>query len=66
MAQPGERWLYNTGAQVARPCCASAPPAQRAFADVLQSRLLRPLGMTQTGFFASDPSPAGDGLRQNP
>ena len=55
LAQPGERWLYNTGAQVAAVLCQRAAGATR-FADVLQSRLLGPLGMTQTSFFASDPS----------
>ncbi len=55
LAQPGERWFYNTGAQVAGVLCMRAAGAAR-FADVLQSRLLQPLGMSQTGFFASDTS----------
>jgi CubicO group peptidase (beta-lactamase class C family) len=55
LSQPGERWLYNTGAQVAAVLCQRAAGAAR-FADVLQSRLLGPLGMTQTSFFASDTS----------
>jgi CubicO group peptidase (beta-lactamase class C family) len=55
LAQPGERWLYNTGAQVAAVLCHRAVGATR-FAEVLESRLLRPLGMSQTAFFASDTS----------
>ncbi len=55
LAQPGERWLYNTGAQVAAVLCQRAAGATR-FADVLASRLLRPLGMAQTSFFTSDTS----------
>lgn len=55
MAQPGERWLYNTGAQVLGVLCARAAGAN-AYAEVLRTRILDPLGMTGTAFFTADPS----------
>jgi len=53
MAQPGERWLYNTGAQVLGVLCRRVTGAA-SYADVLRSRLFAPLGMTDTSFVASD------------
>lgn len=53
MAQPGERWLYNTGAQVLGVLCQRAEGAAR-YEDVLRERLLEPLAMTQTAFAAPD------------
>ena len=53
MAQPGERWLYNTGAQVLGVLCQRAAAAAR-FEEVLRSRLFEPLGMSQTSFVAPD------------
>jgi CubicO group peptidase (beta-lactamase class C family) len=53
MAQPGERWLYNTGAQVLGVLCQRAAGAS-SYAEVLRSRLLQPLGMTQTAFFTTE------------
>jgi CubicO group peptidase (beta-lactamase class C family) len=53
MAQPGERWLYNTGAQVLGVLCRRAAGAS-SYAEVLRSRLLQPLGMTQTAFFTTE------------
>jgi CubicO group peptidase (beta-lactamase class C family) len=53
MAQPGERWLYNTGAQVLGVLCQRAADKAR-FEDVLRSRLFEPLEMTQTSFVAPD------------
>jgi CubicO group peptidase (beta-lactamase class C family) len=53
MAQPGERWLYNTGAQVLGVLCQRAAGAAR-FDEVLRSRLFEPLGMSQTAFAAPD------------
>ena len=55
MAQPGERWLYNTGAMVLGVLCQRAAGAG-SYHDVLRSRLLEPLGMTQTAFSAPDAS----------
>jgi CubicO group peptidase (beta-lactamase class C family) len=54
LAQPGERWLYNTGALVLGVLCGRA--AGMPFADVLQSRIFEPLGMRDTAFFAHDTS----------
>jgi CubicO group peptidase (beta-lactamase class C family) len=68
MAQPGERWLYNTGAHVLGVLCQRAAAAS-SFNDVLRSRVFEPLGMTSTSFFAGDQTrlatayaPTPDGL----
>jgi CubicO group peptidase (beta-lactamase class C family) len=53
MAQPGEHWLYNTGAQVLGVLCQRAAGAS-SYHEVLRSRLFEPLGMSQTAFFAPD------------
>ena len=50
MAQPGERWLYQTGSQVLGVLCARV--TGRSFEDVMRERLLAPLGMDDTGFHA--------------
>ena len=55
MAQPGECWLYNTGAQILGVLCQRAAGASR-YEEVLRTRLFEPLGMTQTAFCASDVS----------
>ena len=52
LAQPGDRWLYQTGSQVlgvlvSRLCAAP-------FEDVLRERVLSPLGMDDTGFHTAD------------
>jgi CubicO group peptidase (beta-lactamase class C family) len=54
VAQPGERWLYNTGASVLGVLAARA--AGQPFSDVLRSRVFVPLGMTDTAMYARDPS----------
>ena len=51
LAQPGERWLYNTGASVLGVLCARA--AGMPFADVLRTRICEPLGMKDTGFWTT-------------
>ena len=43
LAQPGERWLYNTGASVLGVLLARA--AGQPFGEVLRSRIFEPLGM---------------------
>ena len=53
IAQPGERWMYNTGASVLGVLLARA--AGQSFGEVLRTRIFAPLGMTQTAFWASDP-----------
>jgi CubicO group peptidase (beta-lactamase class C family) len=52
LAQPGERWMYNTGAQVLGVLAARA--AGQPFSEVLQSRIFEPLGMRDTGFWTAD------------
>jgi CubicO group peptidase (beta-lactamase class C family) len=52
IAQPGERWLYNTGASVLGVLAARA--SGQPFAEVLRSRVFEPLGMRDTAFFTSD------------
>lgn len=54
IAQPGERWLYNTGASVLGVLIARV--AEQPFGEVLQTRLFEPLGMLDTGFWAPDPT----------
>ena len=52
LAQPGDRWLYQTGSQVLGILASRAAGA--AFEDVLRDRVLGPLGMNDTGFHAVD------------
>ena len=52
IAQPGERWLYNTGASVLGVLCARAAGAP--LGEVMASRLLDPLGMTSTAMWTSE------------
>jgi len=46
--QPGERWLYHTGASVLGVLLARV--SGRPLPELLQERILSPLGMTSTGF----------------
>jgi CubicO group peptidase (beta-lactamase class C family) len=52
LAQPGERWLYNTGAHVLSVLCARA--AGMSYDEVLRTRIFGPLGMRDTGFSTDD------------
>ena len=52
LAQPGERWLYNTGASVLGVLLARA--AGQPFPEVLRTRVLEPLGMKDTAFWTAD------------
>ncbi len=52
LAQPGERWLYNTGASVLGVLVARA--TGEPFADVLRTRVFEPLGMRDTAFWTSE------------
>src|SRR3954449_2526971 len=52
LAQPGERWLYNTGAHVLSVLCARATGT--SFGEVLRSRIFEPLGMRDTAFHTED------------
>jgi CubicO group peptidase (beta-lactamase class C family) len=67
LAQPGERWLYNTGAHVLGVLLARA--TAEPFAEVLRTRLFEPLGMRDTAFWTSETdrlatayAPTPDGL----
>jgi CubicO group peptidase (beta-lactamase class C family) len=51
LAQPGERWIYNTGASVLGVLLARA--TGEPFADVVRSRVCEPLGMRDTAFFTT-------------
>jgi CubicO group peptidase (beta-lactamase class C family) len=51
IAQPGERWMYNTGASVLGVLLARA--AGQPLADVMRTRLFEPLGMRDTAFWTS-------------
>jgi len=51
LAQPGERWLYNTGASVLGVLLARA--TGEPFPDVLATRVFEPLGMHDTGFWTA-------------
>jgi CubicO group peptidase (beta-lactamase class C family) len=52
LAQPGQRWLYNTGAHVLSVLCARA--AGTSYDEVLRTRIFEPLGMRDTGFCTGD------------
>lgn len=54
MAQPGERWLYNGGALVLGVLLARV--TGQPIADVFRARVFDPLGLSDTAFFAADPS----------
>ena len=67
LAQPGEKWLYNTGALVLSVLCARA--AGTSFDEVLCTRIFEPLGMRDTRFYTDDVprlatayQPTADGL----
>jgi CubicO group peptidase (beta-lactamase class C family) len=68
LAQPGERWLYNTGAEVLSVLLARAAGAP--FPEVLRTRIFEPLGMRDSAFWTSDTGrlataykPTPDGLQ---
>ena len=56
LAQPGERWMYNTGASVLGVLLARA--TGQPFGDVLRTRLFEPLGMRDTALWTSEVGPA--------
>jgi CubicO group peptidase (beta-lactamase class C family) len=64
LAQPGERWLYNTGASVLGVLLARA--TRLPFADALRTRLFEPLGMRDTAFWASDTARLATAYFPNP
>jgi CubicO group peptidase (beta-lactamase class C family) len=67
LAQPGERWFYNTGASVLGVLAARA--AGEPFGEVLRTRIFEPLGMRDTGLWTAQTGrlmtayrPSEDGL----
>jgi CubicO group peptidase (beta-lactamase class C family) len=52
VAQPGERWLYNTGAEVLGVLLARA--AEVSFDEVLRTRVFGPLDMHDTAMWTSE------------
>jgi CubicO group peptidase (beta-lactamase class C family) len=48
LAQPGERWLYNTGSDILGVLVARA--SGQSFSEFLRERIFEPLGMDDTGF----------------
>ncbi|TMC51069.1 MAG: beta-lactamase family protein [Chloroflexi bacterium] len=64
LAQPGERWLYNTGASVLGVLLARA--TREPFADVLRTRIFEPLGMRDTGFWTSHSDRLATAYRPTP
>ena len=50
--QPGERWLYHTGADMLGVLIARA--GGQPFPEFLRERVFEPLGMDDTGFFVPD------------
>ena len=64
IAQPGRRWLYNTGAQVLGVLLARA--AGEPFTEVLRGRVLEPLGMRDTGFFTRESDRLATAYRPTP
>jgi CubicO group peptidase (beta-lactamase class C family) len=68
LAQPGEKWMYNTGASVLGVLAARATGT--SFPEVLSDRIFNPLGMRDTALWTADQSrlatayvPTPDGLQ---
>ena len=64
IAQPGERWLYNTGASVLGVLLARA--TGQPFGEVLRTRLFEPLGMRDTAFWTSQTDRLATAYRPTP
>jgi CubicO group peptidase (beta-lactamase class C family) len=64
ITQPGERWAYNTSAQVLGALASRA--TGRPIAEAYRTRLLEPLGMRDTGFFAADPARLATAYKDGP
>ena len=64
MAQPGTRFLYNTGASILGVLAARVGAG--SLSDVLTSRVLAPAGMIDTDFYAHDPSRLATAYRATP
>lgn len=64
LAQPGERWLYNTGASVLGVLLARA--SGQPLEEVLRTRIFEPLGMRDTGFWTKDTDRLATSYRPGP
>jgi CubicO group peptidase (beta-lactamase class C family) len=64
IAQPGERWMYNTGASVLGVLAARA--TGQSFAGALQARLFEPLGLKDTGFWTGQAGRLATAYRPTP
>ncbi len=64
IAQPGERWMYNTGASVLGVLLSRA--AGLPYRDVLRTQLFEPLGMSDTAFWTSQPERLAAAYRPAP
>ena len=64
IAQPGERWLYNTGTSVLGVLIARA--TRQPFGEVLRTRLFEPLGMQDTAFWTPHTDRLATGYRATP
>jgi CubicO group peptidase (beta-lactamase class C family) len=62
--QPGERWLYHTGAELMGVLVARA--SGRPLSALLSEYVTEPLGMGSTGFFAADVSRVAASYRPGP
>jgi CubicO group peptidase (beta-lactamase class C family) len=64
LAQPGERWLYSTGASVLGVLLSRA--TGESFAEVLRTRVFEPLGMHDTGFWTKHTDRLATAYRPTP
>ena len=64
LAQPGERWMYNTGASVLGVLLGRA--AGQSFGEVLRTRIFEPLGMTDTAFWTAQTDRLATAYRSGP
>jgi CubicO group peptidase (beta-lactamase class C family) len=64
MAQPGERWMYTTGASVLGVLLARATGLP--FGEVLRTRVFEPLGMRDTGFWTQSTDRLATAYRTGP
>ena len=64
LAQPGERWMYNTGASVLGVLLGRA--AGQSFGEVLRTRIFEPLGMMDTAFWTAETDRLATAYRSGP
>jgi len=64
LAQPGERWMYNTGASVLGVLLGRA--AGQSFGEVLRTRIFEPLGMKDTAFWTAHTDRLATAYRSGP